>query len=148
MEELNRREKYVSRLVEEWKTHGKVIIAVDFDDTISIYRNGFNKPDIERTIQLLKDAFLTGAYIVVFTACNPDRYEDIQRHCEEQRIPIQAINNNPIELPFGNHKKVYANIFLDDRAGLTEALDILEEAMYKFRGWQEGNKLMNLNDVA
>lgn len=139
--------KYSERLLEEWKQHGKIIIAVDFDDTISIYRSDFNKPDIERTIDLLKRVYLTGAYIVVFTACNIDRYEDIQEYCEKLQIPISAINKTPIDLPYGkNGAKIYANIFLDDRAGLTEALNTLEEALYAYRGYQE--TLKPATDVA
>ena len=32
-------------------------------------------------------------------------------------------------LPYGNNGKIYANIYLDDRAGLEEALIILEKAL-------------------
>ncbi len=132
---------YVQRLVEEWKQHGKIIIGVDYDDTISLYRQDFNKSDVYRTIDLLKHVFLTGAYIVVFTACNVDRYEDIQKHCEEMQIPISAINKTPVDLPYGkNGAKIYANIFLDDRAGLNEALNILETALYQYRAFLELKK--------
>lgn len=140
-------DKYTQRLFEEWKQHGKIIIAVDFDDTISIWRKDFNKEDIQRTIDLLKQAYYTGAYITVFTACNQDRYEDIQKYCEELQIPINSINKTPVDnIPYGKNGKIYSNIFLDDRAGLTQALDILENAMYQFRGWQQEQK--NLTDVA
>ena len=138
--------KYVRRLLEEWEQHGKVIIGVDFDDTISIWKAGFNEEDIKRTIKLLQDAYITGAYIAVFTACNTDRYEDIQKYCEEMQIPISCINKTPLDLPYGKTGKIYANIFLDDRAGLNEALDILEAAMYHYRSRQQLKK--NATDVA
>lgn len=49
-------------------------------------------------------------------------------------MEIDAINENPIPLPYGKNGKVYANIFIDDRAGLNESLQILEFAMYKIKG--------------
>lgn len=44
--------KYIERLTKEWIEHGKIIISVDYDDTISPYREDFNKEDIDRTIKL------------------------------------------------------------------------------------------------
>jgi len=37
-------ELYVNRLLEEWKQHGRVIISVDYDDTLSPWKLG-NKED-------------------------------------------------------------------------------------------------------
>jgi hypothetical protein len=77
----------------------------------------------------------TGAFIVINTACNPDRYDEIRRYCADKGLEIDGINETPIPLQYGNHKKIYANIFLDDRAGLAQSLDILTTAMYKTRGY-------------
>ena len=143
-QELIRIEKYINRLFEEWKLHGKIIISADWDDTIE-YWGLNNQDDVERTIKLLQEAHHTGAYIVIFTASDISRYEEIQKHCEELKIPISAINKNPIDLPYGNNGKIYANIFLDDRSGLTQALDILEEGMYRYRGHQQTQKLTEQN---
>ena len=124
---------YVARLLKEWKEHGKIIIACDYDDTI---RNWSLDDDETReaVIDLLKKAKETGAYIVIFTACSPDRYDEIKVFCNEQGVTIDSINQNPIDLPYGNTSKVYANIFLDDRAGLPQAMEILKRAMYEYRG--------------
>lgn len=130
-------EKYVNRLFEEWKQHDKIIVAADFDDTISPWRKDFNTEDVNRTIDLLKKSHETGAYIVIFTACNSDRYDDIRKYCQEKGINISKINENPLDLPYGKNGKIYANIFLDDRAGLSQSLDILETAMYKYRGYKQ-----------
>lgn len=126
-------DKYTARLVKEWREHGKIIIAVDYDSTISAWPTIENSEDIERTIQLLQVAHQTGAHIVVFTACKQDRFEAIQKHCDEKQIPISGINVSPVETIYGNGQKLYANIFLDDRAGLIQALDMLERAMYIIR---------------
>lgn len=130
--------KYVERLYREWQQHGKIIISVDYDDTIFPWGLN-NKEDMERTIKLVQIAHQTGAYIVIFTASDPSRHEEIQKHCESIRLPIVSINVNPIELPYGKNGKIYYNINLCDRSGLTQALDILEEAMYKIRGDQMKN---------
>ena len=126
--------KYKERLYKEWKQHGKIIIAVDYDSTISPWPTIDNQEDIKKVIELLQIAYNTGAYIVINTCSKPDRYESIQKHCDELKIPIDSININPVELPYGLNGKIYANIYLDDRAGLNEALDQLESVMYMIRG--------------
>lgn len=131
--------KYVERLYKEWSQHGKIVIAVDFDSTIYPWHTIDNKEDMNKVINLLQVAANTGAYIVIFTCSDPSRYEEIQKYCDSLKIPINTINTNPIDLPYGKHGKVYANIYLDDRAGLNESLNILETAMYKIRGDQMKN---------
>ena len=123
---------YVDRLVREWEQHGKIIIAVGFDDTISPWKlEGF---DPTLTLEVLKLANRVGAYIVIFTACNPDRYGEIHQYCHNVGLHIDAINETPIELPYGKNGKIYANIFIDDRAGINEALKILEFSAYQIQG--------------
>lgn len=130
--------KYYQRLYDEWKQHGKIIIAIDFDDTISPWK--FKSEDdlveIEKTINIVKTAKQIGAYLVIFTACNEDRYEDILKYCNHKGLEIDAINRTPLDLPYGNTNKIYANIFLDDRAGLIEAVEMLEDTMYKIRAYK------------
>lgn len=123
---------YLERLEKEWDQYGKIIIACDYDDTISPWKlEGF---DPTRVINVLKTAKETGAYIVIFTACKEDRYQEIIDYCKGHGIDVDSINATPIDLPYGNNSKIYANIFIDDRAGLNESLAILEMAMYRIRG--------------
>lgn len=123
---------YTERLEREWDQHGKIIIACDYDDTISPWKmTGF---DPKKIMDVLKTAKQTGAYIVIFTSCNEERYQEISDYCKKNGLEIDAINRTPIDLPYGNNTKIYANIFLDDRAGLNESLYILEYAMYRIRG--------------
>lgn len=129
---------YLERFVKEWRQHGKVIIGVDFDNTISPYFTFDNADDIKRVIDVLKLAKSVGAFIVIFTACNNDRYEHIKQYCQKIGLNIDSINQNPIELPYGKNGKIYANIFIDDRAGLNEALNILEFSAYIIRGSHNG----------
>lgn len=135
---MDLQDKYLQRLYQEWTQYGKVIIGVDFDDTISPwkFKDAASLEKIDKTIQILRVAHETGAYIVIFTACSADRYEEIQKYCEEKRLPIDTINKTPFDIPegYGRGGKIYANVFLDDRAGLDQALEMLEQAMYMVRG--------------
>jgi len=116
---------YMERLKKEWDQHGKIIIGCDFDDTLCHWGlEGFNPA---RTISILKKAKHIGAYIVIFTASKEERFPEIEAYCKSIGIEIDSINKNPINLPYGNGGKIYANIFVDDRAGLNESLAILEE---------------------
>lgn len=133
-------EKYVKRLVEEWMQHGKIIIALDFDDTISPWKIN-SQLDCDALIRKVIDARLVGAYVVVFTACAEDRHPHISEYCAAKGLIIDGINRNPIELPYGNQNKIYANIFLDDRGGLDESVNIMQEAMYLVRAKKYGNNL-------
>jgi hypothetical protein len=123
---------YVDRLESEWELHGKIIIGVDYDDTISPWK--MNNFDFDSVIKTLKVAKETGAYIVIFTACSEERYPEIISYCQSKGLEIDRINENPIDLEYGNAKKIYANIFIDDRGGILEAIDILEMSMYRIRG--------------
>lgn len=123
---------YLERLEEEWRTYGKIIIACDYDDTISPWK--MQNRDFKRVFEVLKFAKETGAFVVIFTACKEDRYAEITKYCLDNGLEIDGINKTPIDLPYGNDKKIYANVFIDDRAGLNESLNILEFAMYRIRG--------------
>lgn len=131
--------KYIERLANEWKQHGKIIIGVDFDNTISPYHLFDNVDDIARAIKLIKDCQMVGCYVVIHTSCNEDRYEEIKEYCNICGIRVDSINQTPIDLPYGKAgSKPYCNHFLDDRAALPAALDILEEAMYRQRAFNYG----------
>lgn len=133
------------RLLTEWKQHGKIIIACDFDDTIKNWKLG-TFALFRYVLTLLHACKQTGAYIVIFTACDKDRYSEIKDYCAANGLEIDSINENPIELPYGNQNKIYANIFLDDRAGIIESIEILEDTLYKYRGYLQEKK--SLPDVA
>jgi len=120
----------LQRLVDEWVQHDRIIIAVDFDDTIFPFRlvTDQHEERIERTRALLRHCAAIGARIVIHTASASDRYGFIRDFCEAHGIHVEAINENLPGLKYGNSGKPYANIYLDDRAGLEAALDILGAA--------------------
>ena len=118
----------VERIYNEYKKHKRLVIACDFDDTCFPYHNKENTH--KRVLDLLRRCQEKNFYIVCFTASLPVRYPMIQEFFKKEGINISGINQNPIPLPFGNHGKIYYNILLDDRAGLSSAVDTLETLLF------------------
>ena len=121
--------RYVDRLEKEWRKYGRIIIACDFDDTVHPW--SFKDFEFQQVIDLVIKAQTIGALFVIFTAGKPERFEYMTKFLTEKGIRVDSVNKNPVELPYGNHSKVYANIFLDDRAGLMESLSILNLTMQR-----------------
>lgn len=117
----------INRLYCEYTKHKQLIVAVDFDDTIYPYHQTGNTH--YQVIDLLRKCQNLDFYIVVFTGCAPDKFGFIQKFFEDLNIKLDSINKNPIDLPFGNHGKIYYNILLDDRAGLWQAYETLSETI-------------------
>jgi trehalose-6-phosphatase len=116
---LNKQACY-DRLLKEYKQYGSLVVAVDFDGTLYDFHNeGISFDDV---ITLLKDLKKIGCYIIIFTA-NEDN-ELITNYCTGMGIPFDSINENP---PFFKSKalKIYYNILLDDRAGMSEVYEQL-----------------------
>lgn len=129
----------VDRLVREWRLHNKIIIAVDFDDTVFDYHGKWesmtkrwHESEHEKdVVDVVKEAQEFGAYVVMFTAA-PRGLDDwgVQRnHMAALGIRVDSVNANPVELPFGHDGKPYYNILLDDRAGLGQSLYVLHKAL-------------------
>ena len=116
--------KIVQRLHREYKKHPKLIIAVDFDCTVFDYK--MQGAQHTRVLDSLSICNALGFYVVLWTASAPERFNFMKKYMQDNGIHVDAINENPIKLPFGNNGKIYYNILLDDRAGLGQALDALE----------------------
>lgn len=115
------------RLIKEWIQYKKLIIAVDFDNTVFDYHNE-NKGYTD-VIELLKKCKNYGCYIMIFTANdNPEHHGFIKEYMSRIGVPIDTINENLHCVPFST-KKPYYNLLLDDRAGLPSAFDSLQRAL-------------------
>lgn len=115
----------ITRLVKEWRDYGKIIIAFDYDDTVSDYHaRGSTYNDV---INLLKTCKEIGAYFIVFTSCNENQYDSIKDYLNKNDIPCNKINENMDFIKFTG-RKIYYNILLDDRAGLPSAYNTLLKA--------------------
>lgn len=121
----------VKRLYKEYLAHKKLIVALDFDDTIFDYHNKGHQ--YAQVIELILECQSYGFYIVIFTGTPPEKWEDIYNYCEKVGIKPATVNKNPIPLPFGNNGKIYYNILLDDRAGLGQSYQILKKTVDKIK---------------
>lgn len=117
----------VDRLVREWRQHGKLVIAYDYDNTVFDYHNEGH--DYSSVIELLRECKRYGAHLVVFTACEEEKFPVMRQFLDDNRIPYDAINEQPDFLPFTG-RKIYYNILLDDRAGLESACKALATALH------------------
>lgn len=117
----------IDRLYTEYQKHKKLIVAVDFDDTLRDWHGRGTSHEL--VINLMKRCKALGFYVVVFTASKPERHQFIKEYCTSKGIEIDSINKNPIDLPYGNDGKIYYNIFLCDRAGLRSSYYILEQVV-------------------
>ena len=116
-----------------WKTelekYGKLIIAFDFDYTVHNYREEDNFT-YDVVMQLLRD-WRPYAHFIVFTASPEERYPYIKKYLEENNIPYDKINEDILERNYT--RKIYYNVFLDDRAGLGETVEILTEILEEIK---------------
>jgi len=114
------------RLIKEWKKYNKIIIAYDFDSTIFDYHKEGNIGN--DVIDLLKRCKEIGAYFIVFTARPESKYKEMKEYLINNNIPFDKINQNMEFIPLEEGRKIYFNILLDDRAGLTSAFSSLKYA--------------------
>ena len=112
------------RLIEQYKIHGKLVIAYDIDDTVRpCYCDDCS--EIQELLKMTKETI--NAYFIVYTS-NPD-IEEVKRYLNEQNIPYDAINENAPFVPF-KKGKIFYNILLDDKAGLAQAAHNLKDLLY------------------
>ena len=120
----------IERLYGNWKLHNGIIIAFDFDNTIfDYYSKGYT---YDKVIALLKECKNMGCILILSTCCDETKYEFMENKCKEIGINVDYINESPPYIPFTGNK-IYYNIILDDRAGLSAAYKILYETKEKIK---------------
>ena len=110
------------RLRDEFVKHGKLIIAVDFDDTI--YDHLAQGPNMD-ICDLLR-RWRPYAEIIVWSCRTPEDYSFIMDVCQRGGFVPDHINEDSDIISFDT-RKIYANVILDDRAGLRQVYDDLLE---------------------
>ena len=120
----------VIRLLEEWDKYGKLIVAYDFDDTVC---PSDNRPECRQIIELLRECKKQGCYMIVFT-CRPyEEYDFVRKFLDDNDIPYDMINDNDPEVKLSTSRKIFYNIFLDDRCGLKSAYEIMVRTLEQRR---------------
>ena len=114
----------INRMIREFKQHGSLIIAYDFDNTVfDFHREGHSYNRVIDTLVKLKQL---GCELIVFTARSENDYEFIVDYLKSNDIPFDKINENSDKVNFDG-KKIYYNVLIDDRAGLSSVIYCLEE---------------------
>lgn len=132
----------IQRLIDEYERHGTLIIAFDYDNTVyDYYKKDYKFFDV---IHALREAKRLGCILTVFTSCNEDRMPEIKEYLAKEKIPYDYINDTPEYIPFKG-RKVYYNLLLDDRAGLSAAFEQLQSVLAHIRSIKATN---NLNEIA
>lgn len=120
-------EHATQRLREEWNKYGSLIIAVDYDSTLIPFHIHEENSDFERIRQLIRDCYAMGCTIIINTGSELARWEGIMDELKELNIPWHLFNESPAYLgEIGKNGKVYANAYIDDRAGLWQVVRDLE----------------------
>ena len=110
------------RLLNDYKKHGNLIVAFDFDNTIYDYHDTGTRT-FSNVTNLLAECSELGFKMILFTANeSKEKIDFCREYCALHNIRIDYINESPVL----NTRKPYYNILLDDRAGLEEAYFILK----------------------
>jgi hypothetical protein len=113
------------RLWAEYKKYGSLIVAVDFDDTLYDFHG--TGESYEMVKQLVRDLHSIGCKIIIWSGS--ENVNAIDTYLKEQNIPWDLINENlQVNGNWASGKdsrKVYANIYIDDRAGLGQVYNDL-----------------------
>lgn len=130
----------IERLYAQYLRNPRLIIAVDFDDTLfDFHKTDATYPEV---IRLLKRCNELDFYVVVFTSSANARHSEIRAYIDSLGIKIAGINTNPIPLPYGNEGKIFFNLLIDDRAGLGQACEILKKTLARIRRRQKALSTM------
>lgn len=121
-------ENSTNRLTEEYNKYGSLTIAFDFDDTVYDFHQ---KGRIyEKVITLLRELKKLNCYLICWTGQQNLKF--VKNYLLLNNIPFDTINENP---PYylSSSRKIYANAYLDDRAGLNQVYNELKQVIQNLK---------------
>lgn len=128
----------LNRLINEYQKYNTLVVAFDFDDTVyDFHKKG---RQYEKTITLIKDLKSINCYLICWTGQEDLNF--VANYLTENTIPYDAINENP---PFhkSTSKKIYANAYIDDRAGLKQVYNELSKLILTIKKNKNEPTLIN-----
>jgi hypothetical protein len=137
-------ETATNRLIEEYKEHGTIIIAYDFDDTVNAKYPGVTCRKVQ---DLLRVCSQLPFYMVCYTArCEEKELEEVKTILNHLNIRYDRINEDTYDYMNNYHPKIevthkiFYSIFLDDRAGLASAYKTLLDFVYWYLNEYQGGE--------
>ena len=133
-----REDSFVRRLAAEWIKHDKLIVSIDFDDTIFPYNKDLvDHYGTDMVIDRIK-RFQDDAILIIWTASPSDRYDYIREYCNDMDLNIQSVNSAALpDLKFGTDSKPYFNVHIDDRVCPPMiTLGFIEKAHLQFKAYK------------
>ncbi|MEQ1733215.1 MAG: hypothetical protein ABL940_06050 [Bacteroidia bacterium] len=129
-----------NRLVDEYKQHNSLVVAFDFDDTVyDFHKKGRLYTDVITLLQKLK---AINCYLICWTGQQDEAF--VAQYLTQQNIPFDAINKNP-QFHKSTSPKIYANVYLDDRAGLQQVYNELNNLVLTINGEKLKDKVEELS---
>jgi len=115
----------LEQLKKAYTNHGKIIVGVDFDDTVFPFNR--TEENIERCGKVVKVLKTCRNHITICLFSVADKQSLVYKEhiMDLYGIKPDYINESPI-VKWGECAKPYFNIQLDDKAGLNEALETME----------------------
>lgn len=121
------------RLWEEYHKYNGLIVCVDFDNTLyDFHKKGYSYPLLKK---LVKDLYDIGCHIIIWTGNQDEQL--VHDYCVEHEIPFHSINEDaPVALSLYKKngemppRKIFANVYIDDRIFLEEAYKQLDLLLY------------------
>ena len=121
------------RLWAEYMKYNSLIVCCDYDDTLFDFHG--TGGSYEMVHQLVRDLHSIGCKIIIWTGS--ENTNDIDNYLQQNNIPWDLINKNlQINGNWASGKdsrKVYANVYLDDRAGLFQVYNDLTKLVENVR---------------
>lgn len=100
-----------------------MIIAVDFDGTLSLGKYPAVGPANKQMIQYIKSRQKMGDQIILWTCRERGDLDEAVKWCQKQGLIFDAVNDNVpevIELWGANSRKIDCDLYIDDKAMFEE----------------------------
>ena len=120
----------LQKISKAYSTHNSLIIGVDFDDTIFPYNK--TQENIDRCdrvvllLQSLKKSMGTDLILCLYSVADEQALVYKEHIMECYGLKPHFINEGPMDKKW-NSKKPFFNILLDDKAGLNDTIEVLQE---------------------
>lgn len=113
------------RLLWEYQKYDRLIVGIDFDNTIKPFRKDSSCQEI---IDLLKRCSDDPKIVLCLWSISPTQADEDAKleYCKSVGIKIDYINESPFKIGEFTGKKQFFNVLLDDRAGLESAYNNLK----------------------